>query len=86
MSAIPEQEKTLQMLRQMDFVGVIDIQMSDTAWYADVILPESTYLERLDPVEMLGGIRPVVLYRQPVVKPLHDTSRRSKSCRASRNG
>ena len=73
MSAIPEQEKTLQMLRQMDFVGVIDIQMSDTAWYADVILPESTYLERLDPVEMLGGIRPVVLYRQPVVKPLYDT-------------
>ncbi len=73
MSAIPEQEKTLQMLRQMDFVGVIDIQMSDTAWYADVVLPESTYLERLDPLEMLGGIRPVVLYRQPVVKPLYDT-------------
>lgn len=72
-SAIPEQEKTLRMLQQMDFVGVIDIQMSDTAWYADVILPESTYLERLDPVEMLGGIRPVVLYRQPVVKPLHGT-------------
>ncbi len=72
MSAIPELEKTLQMLRQMDFVGVIDIQMSDTAWYADVVLPESTYLERLDPVEMLGGIRPVVLYRQPVVKPLYD--------------
>ena len=72
-SAIPDQEKTLQMLRQMEFVGVIDIQMSDTAWHADVILPESTYLERLDPVEMLGGIRPVVLYRQPVVKPLHDT-------------
>ena len=72
-SGIPDQEKTLQMLRQMDFVGVIDIQMSDTAWYADVILPESTYLERLDPVEMLAGIRPVVLYRQPVVKPLYDT-------------
>lgn len=73
MSAIPDQEKTLQMLRQMDFVGVIDIQMSDTAWFADMILPESTYLERLDPVEMLGGIRPVILYRQPVVKPLYDT-------------
>lgn len=73
MSAIPDQEKTLQMLRQMDFVGVIDIQMSDTAWFADMILPESTYLERLDPIEMLGGIRPVILYRQPVVKPLYDT-------------
>jgi thiosulfate reductase/polysulfide reductase chain A len=73
MNAMPDQEKTLQMLRQMDFVGVIEVQMSDTAWFADVILPESTYLERLDPVEMLGGIRPVVLYRQPVVKPVHDT-------------
>jgi thiosulfate reductase/polysulfide reductase chain A len=72
-NAVPDQDKTLQMLRQMDFVGVIDIQMSDTAWYADVVLPESTYLERLDPVEMLAGIRPVVLYRQPVVKPLYDT-------------
>jgi thiosulfate reductase/polysulfide reductase chain A len=72
-SGIPEQEKTLQMLRQMDFVGVIDVQMSDTAWYADVILPESTYLERLDPIEMQAGLRPVVLLRQPVVKPLHDT-------------
>jgi len=72
-NGIPEQEKTLQMLRQMDFVAVIDVQMSDTAWYADVILPESTYLERLDPIEMQAGIRPVVLLRQPVVKPLHDT-------------
>ena len=72
-SGIPDQAKTLEMLRQMDFVGVIDVQMSETAWYADVILPESTYLERLDPVQMLSGIRPVVLYRQPVIKPLHDT-------------
>ena len=73
MNAVPDQDKTLQMLRQMDFLAVIDVQMSDTAWYADVILPESTFLERLDPVEMLAGIRPVVLYRQPVIKPLHDT-------------
>jgi thiosulfate reductase/polysulfide reductase chain A len=72
-NGIPEQEKTLQMLRQMDFVCVIDVQMSDTAWYADVILPESTYLERLDPVQMMPGIRPVILYRQPVIKPLHNT-------------
>ncbi len=72
-SALPEQAKTLRMLRQMDFVGVIDVQMSDTAWYADVVFPESTYLERLDPVEMLPGIWPVAVLRQRVIKPLHDT-------------
>lgn len=73
MNALADQEKTVRMLQQMDFVGVIDIQMSDTAWYADVIFPESTYLERQDPVEMLPGIQPVVVFRQPVIKPLHDT-------------
>jgi len=67
------QAKTIQMLQQMDFVGVIDVQMSDTAWYADVIFLESTYLERQDPVEVMSGIWPVVVYRQPVIKPLHDT-------------
>ena len=73
LNALPDQARTLEMLRQMDFVGVTDIQMSDTAWYADIIFPESTYLERTDPVEVLNGIRPVVVYRQAVIKPLHDT-------------
>jgi thiosulfate reductase/polysulfide reductase chain A len=73
LNALPDQSRTLQMLKQMDFVGVVDVQMSDTAWYADVIFPESTYLERTDPVEVLSGITPVVVYRQQVIQPLHDT-------------
>ena len=73
LNALPDQTRTLRMLQQMDFVGVIDVQMSDTAWYADVVFPESTYLERQDPVAMLPGIKPVVVMRQPVIQPLHDT-------------
>ena len=73
LNSLPDQERTLQMLKQMDFVCAIDIQMSDTAWYADVVFPESTYLERLDPVELLAGIWPVVVYRQPVIPPAFDT-------------
>jgi thiosulfate reductase / polysulfide reductase chain A len=73
MNALPNQARTLEMINQMDFVGVIDVQMSDTAWYADVIFPESTYLERTDPIEVLSSIQPVVVYRQQVIKPLHDT-------------
>ena len=72
-NALPDQAKTLRMIDQMDFIGVVDVQMSDTAWYADVVFPESTYLEREDPIEMLAGIQPAVVYRQPVIKPLHDT-------------
>jgi len=73
MNMLPDQAKTIRMIEQMDFIGVIDIQMSDTAWYADVIFPESTFLERQDPVEVLPGIWPVVVMRQPVIQPLHDT-------------
>src|SRR5215831_7626295 len=73
LNALPDQSKTLRMIEQMDFIGAIDIQMSDTAWYADVVFPESTYLEREDPIEVMSGIWPVVVYRQQVVKPVHDT-------------
>jgi thiosulfate reductase/polysulfide reductase chain A len=73
LNALPDQGKTLRMLEQMDFVGVVDIAMSDTAWYADVVFPESHYLERTDPIEVMPGIWPAAVYRQQVVKPLHDT-------------
>jgi thiosulfate reductase/polysulfide reductase chain A len=73
LNALPDQGRTLRMLEQMDFVAVIDIAMSDTAWHADVVLPESHYLERTDPIEVLPGIWPAAVYRQQVVKPAHDT-------------
>jgi thiosulfate reductase/polysulfide reductase chain A len=73
LNALPDQGKTLRMLQQMDFVAVVDIAMSDTAWYADVVFPESHYLERTDPIEVMPGIWPAAVYRQQVVKPLHDT-------------
>ncbi len=73
MNAMPDQAKTLRMIEQMDFIGVIDVAMSDMAWYADVVFPESAYLERTDPVEVMPGIWPAVVYRQQVVKPIHDT-------------
>jgi thiosulfate reductase / polysulfide reductase chain A len=73
MNALPDQAKTIRMAEQMDFIGVVDVQMSDIAWYADVVFPESTYLERTDPPEVMGGVVPVVVYRQQVIKPLYDT-------------
>lgn len=73
LNSVPDQGKTLKMIEQMDFVAVIDIAMSDTAWYADVVFPESHYLERTDPIEVMPGIWPAAVLRQQVVKPIHDT-------------
>jgi len=73
LNSVPDQGKTMKMLESMDFVGVVDIAMSDTAWFADVVFPESHYLERTDPIEMMPGIWPAAVLRQQVVKPIHDT-------------
>jgi len=73
MNGLPDTAKTRRMIDQMDLMVSIDVQLSDTAWLSDVVLPESTYLERLDPLHSLKGLWPVVAARQPVVEPLFDT-------------
>lgn len=71
--AVPNRAKTLEMLDKLDFICSIDIQMSDTAWYSDLVLPESTYLERWDSVHKLTGLWPMLTFRQPCVEPVFGT-------------
>ena len=73
MHILPDRRRTEAMFRKMDFVAVIDIVPSDSAWFADVILPESTYLERTDPLEEFNSPYPFVGLRQQVVAPLFNT-------------
>lgn len=73
MHALPDRKLTEQMFRKMEFVVAIDIMPTDSAWMADVILPESTYLERLDPVEGFNAPYPFLALRQQVISPIYDT-------------
>jgi thiosulfate reductase/polysulfide reductase chain A len=73
MHSMPDRARTRAMLDKMEFVAVIDIMPTDTAWLADVILPESCYLERLDPIVGFEDPYPFLSGRQPVVQPIHDT-------------
>jgi thiosulfate reductase/polysulfide reductase chain A len=73
LNGISESAKTIEMIKQMDLVVCIDIQPSDTAWMADVMLPEATYLERDDPLHGLPGIWPVIACRQKVIDPLFES-------------
>lgn len=74
--SVPDRGKTLQLFDKLDIIVCVDTVMSDTAWMADVVLPDQNYLERLDPPEALGDIEPVVVFRQPLIKPMFE----SKSC------
>ena len=68
--SLPDRRKTIEALMKLDFLAVIDVIPNDTAYYADVILPESSYLERYDPVIATGNR---IFLRQPVVEPIYDT-------------
>ncbi len=70
---MPNVEKTAQMLKKMELVVVIDTMPSDTVMYADVVLPECTYLERTDPVKTFAGVMPSIAQRNKVIEPMFET-------------
>ncbi len=71
-AAVHDSNKTMEMIKKMDFICAIDIQPSQTAWMADIILPETSYLERLDPLWATSARQKFIAMRQPVVKPQHE--------------
>jgi len=73
MMNMPNNKKTIAMLKKMELVVCIDTMPSDTVMYADVVLPECTYLERTDPVKTFGGVEPSIAQRNKVIDPLYDT-------------
>jgi thiosulfate reductase/polysulfide reductase chain A len=68
--SLPDRGRTLQTFAKMDFIVTIDIIMNDTSWFSDVVLPESSYLERYDPLLPVGD---KIFVRQPVIEPQGDT-------------
>lgn len=71
--SLPNTAKVVKALHKLDLLVAIDTQISDTAALAHYILPESTYLERLEPPSPSAYLITEAALRQPVVKPLYDT-------------
>jgi thiosulfate reductase / polysulfide reductase chain A len=70
--ALPNEEETIKAIKNLDLLVVIDVIPSEIAGWADVILPESVYLERYDDLNVEWFREPFVALRQPVVKSPHD--------------
>ncbi len=71
--SIPNYNHVLKALQKLELLVAIDINMSETAIYADVILPESTYLERMSSVKQQNDLVPKFLLSRAAVAPLHNT-------------
>ena len=71
--SIADSNLTKRALDRLELIVTIDINYSDIAWYSDVILPESTYLERTDCIQQANGLKPQMLLRRQAVPPRYDT-------------
>jgi thiosulfate reductase/polysulfide reductase chain A len=72
LQALPNEAETLKAIQSLDLLVVIDTLPSEIAGYADVVLPEATFLERHDELLTPFGRRGWVALRQPVVSAPHD--------------
>ena len=71
--AYPDPEALKKIFDKLDLLVSVTFSWSDTAWYADVVLPLSPYLERESILAGKNGLKPYFFLRQRAVDPLFDT-------------
>jgi thiosulfate reductase / polysulfide reductase chain A len=70
--ALPDPQETVRAIQALDLLVVIDVVPSEIAGWADVVLPETVYLERYDDLNTDSFRQPFISLRQPVVEPPGD--------------
>ena len=68
-NTIPDTQRTIEAIKNQDLVVVVDTMPMEIAGWADVILPECTYLERHDDIRVAQERQPTIALRIPAVKP-----------------
>ncbi len=70
---LPDRSKTLDAIQNLDLMVVIDTMPMEITGWADVVLPECTYLERYDSIRTGPGRKPQIALRMPASEPLYDS-------------
>ncbi len=69
----PDRKKTLEAIENLELLVVIDTMPMEITGYADVILPECTYLERYDMLRVSQHREPQIALRMPAAEPMYDS-------------
>lgn len=69
----PDPDRLRQIFDHLDLLVSVSFTWSDTAWYSDIVLPLSTYLERESIMACKNGLRPHFFVRRRAVQPRFDT-------------
>ena len=72
-TGLPDTEAAKRALDKLKLFVSIDVRYSEAGWYADVILPEATYLERANILCQMGGPVPAFYMRDQAIAPRFDS-------------
>jgi len=70
---LPDPANTARALQALDFIVAIDVLPAEICGWADVVLPEATYLERCDELDAPAYKEPFIAVRQEVVPPMYES-------------
>jgi thiosulfate reductase/polysulfide reductase chain A len=70
---MPDKPRLAEAMQAVDFIAVVDTMPMEITGYADVILPECTYLERWDDIRTSPHREPFLALRMPAAEPLGDS-------------
>ncbi len=73
MYAVPDPQTVIRAAQYPELIVAVDTLPSEITALADVVLPDTTYLERYDPLNSPEWREPFVSIRQPVVEPLYNS-------------
>ena len=66
---LPNEKETIEAIDKLDLLVVVDTHPAEITGYADVVLPDTTFLERHDDLYVAWGRQGWTALRQPVVAP-----------------
>lgn len=70
---IPDKEMFKKAVQALDLIVVVDTMPMEITGYADVVLPECTYLERYDDFRDTAHREVTLALRMPAVEPMYET-------------
>jgi thiosulfate reductase/polysulfide reductase chain A len=70
---LPQPQKTYEAIQNLDLMVAIDIMPAEVTGWADVVLPECTYLERYDDIRLSPGRNASMALRAPAFEPKYNT-------------
>jgi thiosulfate reductase / polysulfide reductase chain A len=70
---LPNRKQTIEAIQNLDLLVTVDTMPMEITGWADVVLPECTYLERYDSIRTGPARKPQIALRMPASEPLYDS-------------